>query len=176
MNARTMKNPDEVLTQLSQLQDQDRAWLVGKLSTTQRAALMDLARVEGEASKAQEVQEKRAASASATEDARVALRYARPEEIAAMLADEPAWLVQTVLSLEEWRWKEEALQQLPQALRAAMSHQPAKPLPAILSNAIVEQCARHLPRYSSARPRTKMQIVLSRFGRFLVDRRLALRS
>lgn len=180
MSERNLTRTDDLLTQLATLDGQDRTWLVSRLSSKQRAALMDLARAEPAAAATSEsnaaAHETPAAQADELSDAWYALRHARPEEIVALLADEPAWLVQALVSLDDWRWRSEVEQQLHSVLRPAGLHAVARPLPVRMRDALVRQCAAQLPRFGTVRPRSKRQRLLSRFATFLVERRLSLHA
>lgn len=50
------------------------------------------------------------------------LRTAAPAQIAALLADEPAWLAGHLLELADWPWKNDYLAGLPLAQRKLLAH------------------------------------------------------
>jgi len=177
MMGATLDNGEMLLARLSKLDANDRAWLMGQLSAQQRAALMDLAQTEtqNDRSSASHV-----ATREAMDELSAALRCiraARADEVVETLSHEPAWLVQAVLALDEWPWKDEALRSFPSAVRAAVIQGRALAPSQQVRDALIRHVAANLPRADSFSPKpSALRRIVRRLERALNERRLTFRT
>jgi hypothetical protein len=176
-----MTESERVLSTLTNLCAEDRAWIVSKLSIRQRQALMDLANGESRAAPERShvspppVSADKGAS-NTKHDVHEALRRAKPGEIFALLHGEPAWFVAAVLALEEWPWKQELLEMLPPPTRSSVLQVTLRPVPEMLRKLLVERCVESLSNIDTNTAHETKSAWLERFRALLLDRRLAIRS
>jgi hypothetical protein len=172
---------EHALQRLSQLNSEDRVWIVQRLSASARSRLTadaeesnaDAPAAGGSAKsslspqrdpQASSITESRSPEPSSpAEDLLGRLCAARPERVFAALRPEPGWLVSAVLRAHPWPWSKYVLQALPLSLKAEVSR--LERLNAALSRPALEVLLKSLAERAGAPIR--VPAAQSRFERVL---------
>jgi hypothetical protein len=177
-----MSTAEHLLARLAKLQPQDRAWVVSQLSARQRGALMDLAQVEPSARvdrpSVARVHEPVVAQRAVDDAAAPAdvFKSATASEVVAALGSEPVWLIRAVLTLDEWPWAEQFLEQLSPAIRTSVLQVSARTVAPVVRDMLIRQCVQRLRGATPEELAQRKPTLMERVRHMLIARRLALRS
>lgn len=133
---------------------EDREWVLAQLQEQDRSQLREMLQELAELGIPSDVSVRTEIEATQHEDDRVknskpkTLRDASAEHVLGVLGDEPAWLISTVLNIEDWAWRDSFIAGLYSARRSAIERMPKRMVRPGLAEALVSSIELRLADYS----------------------------